>query len=188
MSSYNLDNLYGHRFYIRPERLCWEPWFAWHPVQLIYWCDEYPMQEYPIKLGRVVWLSQLLRRRVIDHQLSGQIKNLVDVDRDIQLGSLSAMRGRWTDVMLHVRFSSTDGLAEPFVNGSSRGKIQGKLIRVPVDHFMMKYGIYRAFVSQYKSVTGKTMPTQIVYFDEVRVGARREDVDLQSASLLIPID
>lgn len=68
MNSYNLDNLYGHRFYIRPERLCWEPWFAWHPVQLIYWCDEYPMQEYPIKLGRVVWLSQLLRRRVIDHQ------------------------------------------------------------------------------------------------------------------------
>ena len=67
MSDYNLDNLYGHRFYIRPERGPWIPWFAWHPIQLVYWHDEYPMHDYPIKLSRWVWLCKVLRRRVIDH-------------------------------------------------------------------------------------------------------------------------
>ena len=67
-SRYDLDNLYGHRFYVRPERQRWESWFAWRPVQMLYWHDQAPFStEHPCKLGKIVWLTRILRRRVIDH-------------------------------------------------------------------------------------------------------------------------
>ena len=68
MSNYNLDNLYGHRHYIQPEREPWIPWFAWRPIQLVYWCDEAPFgTDHPIKLSKILWLTTVLRRRVIDN-------------------------------------------------------------------------------------------------------------------------
>jgi hypothetical protein len=65
---FNLDNLYGHRYYIQPERKAWDAWFAWYPVKLIYWYDQDPFSsDHPIKLSKIVWLTRILRRRVIDH-------------------------------------------------------------------------------------------------------------------------
>ena len=40
-----------------------------------------------------------------------------------------------------------------------------------------KFGIYRSWISKYKSYhKGKEVPTQVVYFDEVRAGKTKEKV------------
>ena len=50
-----------------------------------------------------------------------------------------------------------------------------------------KYGIYRSFVSRYKGLHGE-IPTQIVYYDEVRRGTSIEDVDRNINPKLKPVD
>ena len=50
-----------------------------------------------------------------------------------------------------------------------------------------KYGIYRSFVSRYKNIHGK-MPTQIVFYDEVRRGRSIEEVDRNINPKLKPVD
>ena len=39
-----------------------------------------------------------------------------------------------------------------------------------------KFGIYRSKVSIYKQIHKKEIPLQLVYFDEVRAGKKKEDV------------
>ena len=39
-----------------------------------------------------------------------------------------------------------------------------------------KFGIYRSKVSIYKQIQKKDIPIQVVYFDEVRAGKKKEDV------------
>ena len=55
-----------------------------------------------------------------------------------------------------------------------------------------KYGIYRSFISKYKQEkmfgTDDTLPTQIVFYDEVRRGNSIEEVDFNINPKLIPID
>ena len=122
------------------------------------------------------------------HELIGLPRHAVEVSRDIPLAHLDEMRGRWTDVMLHVRFGDGDGFARVYVNGHEKGSIRRGLVRWPVTRFPLKYGIYRPFVSQYEQQYHKPMPTQVIYFDEIREGRTRAAVDLSSAEPPAPID
>jgi hypothetical protein len=87
-------------------------------------------------------------------------------------------RNRWHDIIVHVKWSTDfDGFLKVWVNG-----------QLKVEHFgpqtwhnypiYFKYGIYRTEISKYKLTEGADrVPTQIVYFDEVRGGRSRESVD-----------
>ena len=104
------------------------------------------------------------------HILSGPADNVRDDCRDFSLTTVDAMRGRWTDVMIHLD-AREGGQMEIFLNGQRRVNTSNFIRFVPRE-FYVKYGIYRSFVSRH----GGPMPTQIAYYDEVRLGADRASV------------
>lgn len=84
-------------------------------------------------------------------------------------------RSQWTDVLLHLVWSSgSDGLIEIFINGALVDTLVGPNVTVGSDT-VMHLGIYNAFISQCDC---DFMPTQIVYFDEIRQGTTRSEVEL----------
>ena len=88
------------------------------------------------------------------------------------------IRDRWNDFVVNVKWSTgNDGFLKVWVNGELKVDHLGPQTRFNYPIFF-KYGIYRTFVSKYKKAYEvRTVPTQIVYFDEVRGGGSRESVD-----------
>jgi len=97
--------------------------------------------------------------------------------------TVDAVRGKWTDIVVHFNSNKDDGILEIFLNGEIKRTIINPVIIVP-DYFNLKYGVYRSFVSRQPN----GMPTQIVYFDEVRIGKTRMEVDAQLNPELKPVD
>ena len=113
------------------------------------------------------------------HILTGPENNIRNVCRDFPLTTVNAMRGRWTDVMLHLDSRGT-GLLEIYLNGERKARTTG-FIRFRPREYYVKYGLYRSFVSRH----GGPMPAQIAYYDEVRIGNSRSSVEV---SLDHPVD
>jgi len=144
---------------------------------------------------------------VMYHELSGEASNIEDRGLVTELVPLETLKGRWTDVMLHVKFSNQDGFLEVYLNGKKKYDIRKDanllvkhhdklkqlkketnfIIFEPKD-FFFKYGIYRSFISRYTNKTGAGVPTQVLYYDEVRVGNSRADVDLNGSQPPPPVD
>ena len=122
------------------------------------------------------------------HQLSGSRTAVRVSDQRLVLTTLAEMRGHWTDLLLHISLSKAHGHAEIWVNGEQRAAITDQLITMDVDSWVFKYGIYRSFVSRYQHKYGSSVPTQIAYFDEVRIGSSRDQVDPRSAVAPPPVD
>lgn len=85
-----------------------------------------------------------------------------------RLARIDDLRGRWVDVLLR-HDSGPDPVIEVWLDGERRASVQGWDMPPP-EFFYFKYGIYRSYVSR----QGAPMPTQIAYFDEVRMGASRD--------------
>ena len=107
------------------------------------------------------------------HMISGSAKNVRDVTKDINLASISSMRGRWTDIMIHFDTSADHQKLEVFVNDQKKAEASNWINFKPQSYFF-KYGIYRSFVSRNK----RPMPTQILYIDEVKMGSSRAKVEV----------
>lgn len=138
-----------------------------------------PLIQYEIKDGQFI---------LVHHDLVGDKNNVKNNTKRFDLISLEDMIDQWTDIVLHIKFKKEDGYLETFINGTSRAIIDKDLIRIEPEIFRFKYGIYNAFVSRYKEKFQKDLPTQIVYFDEVRTGLSRESVDLRFNPDLEPVD
>jgi hypothetical protein len=122
---------------------------------------------------------------VLTHpELSGTFHNIRNKERKTPLINLEQMRGRWTDIVLHVRFGKEDGFAVVYVNGEKKAELPRNLILYEPKNFVFRYGIYRSFMGR----SARSIPTQIVYFDEVRLGETRKAVDLRMNSALPPVD
>ena len=96
------------------------------------------------------------------------------------LAWLEDMVGKWTQIEIHVKWSSRD-------NGFMRVYVNGK--QIDLDHENMathrgpgiyfKYGIYRSYLSRYKyqdDAIYDTVPTQVIYFDNVKQSRTREGI------------
>jgi len=105
------------------------------------------------------------------HILSGSSTDVRDQVKYFTLASLSGMRGKWTDIAIHLDTSSGTQLLEILVNGKRKAKIADFIQFVPREYYF-KYGIYRSFVSKEK----RPMPTQTLMIDEVKFGARFDQV------------
>ncbi|WP_432450499.1 heparin lyase I family protein [Aliiroseovarius marinus] len=114
------------------------------------------------------------------HVLSGSASNVRDVCAHYNLASLNQMRGRWTDVEIHIRATPGNPLLEVYVNGARKLQSNQFLRFVPKE-FYVKYGIYRSFVSRH----GGPMPTQVAFFDEVRMGKTRDSIAIDGRK---PVD
>ena len=108
------------------------------------------------------------------HILSGPADNVRDECRVFPLTTVNAMRGRWTDIMIHLD-ARDEGEMEIYLNGQRRVSTTGFIRFVPREYYV-KYGIYRSFVSRH----GGPMPTQIAFYDEVRLEPDRATVQVST--------
>ena len=106
------------------------------------------------------------------HILTGPEDNIRDVCRNLPLSTVNAMRGRWADVMIHLH-SRESGLLEIYLDGERKATSTG-FIRFRPQDYHVKYGLYRSFVSRH----GGPMPTQLAFYDEVRIGNNRTSVEV----------
>lgn len=77
--------------------------------------------------------------------------------------------GKWHDMVMHVKFSRDDGFVNIWVDGSQKVSYIGNTITEGNDMVTFSYGLYRP--------THKS--SVVVYFDEVRWGTQREQVDIR---------
>ena len=112
------------------------------------------------------------------HVLSGSVNNVRDQSVFYKLIPLNDMKGKWSDISFCIDFSNKN--ISVWVNGDKKvnidkAPINAKLIPSAI---YFKHGIYRSFISKYKARHGtNVMPTQIVYYDEVRRGSSINEVD-----------
>lgn len=86
----------------------------------------------------------------------------------------SDFRGKWHDIVVHAKWcTGSDGFVKVWVNGELKAEVNGRntYYNKPI---YFSYGVYRTYLSRYFG----SVPTQIAYFDEVRKGLKREDVDI----------
>ena len=114
------------------------------------------------------------------HILSGSANNVQDHCDYFTLSSISDMRGRWTDIEIHFDTTDKKSLIEIYVNKERKALLE-EFVEFWPQMYHVKYGIYRSFVSQH----GGPMPTQIVWFDEIKMGNTREEVTINEAE---PVD
>ena len=76
-----------------------------------------------------------------------------------------------------------------WLNGEKKFQIDENPIFFKPKEIYFKYGIYRSFLSKFKK-RRKTdeMPTQVVFYDEIRTGNTIEEVDINFNPSLLPID
>ena len=84
--------------------------------------------------------------------------------------------GKWNDILVNVNWShKEDGFFKIWTNNKLvfdyKGKTKSKNTKT-----YFKFGIYRSKVSLYEQIHKKKIPTQVIYFDEVRAGKKKEDV------------
>ena len=108
------------------------------------------------------------------HILSGPADNVRDECRVFPLTTVNAMRGRWTDIMIYLD-ARDEGEMEIYLNGQRRVSTTGFIRFVPREYYV-KYGIYRSFLSRH----GGPMPTQIAFYDEVRLEPDRATVQVST--------
>jgi len=89
----------------------------------------------------------------------------------------TALRGRWNDILVHVRWTYRDtGIFNVWVNEKKTYEYHGPTMGKNTTVYF-KFGLYRAFVSRYKArYRSSALPVQVVYFDEVRRGRSRAEV------------
>ena len=125
------------------------------------------------------------------HELSGSASNVIDIGRDYALISLDEMKGKWTDISFCLNYK--DKRMDVWINGIKKHEILKSPISFIPEYTYFKYGIYRGFISKYKQQEkmferDDTLPTQIVFYDEVRRGNSIEEVDFNINPELKPVD
>ena len=127
------------------------------------------------------------------HELSGSATNVIDQSRYYKLKSLEDMKEVWTDISFCLDFKNKR--MDAWVDGIKKVEILESPIFFKPKSIYFKHGIYRSFISRYKahayyteeSFNGK-MPTQIVFYDEIRRGNSIKKVDININPKLKPVD
>jgi hypothetical protein len=95
---------------------------------------------------------------------------------NIKILTKDQMLGKWNDILINVNWShEDDGFFKVWANDKLVYDFKGKTKSKGVKTYF-KFGIYRTEVSHYKQRHNKEIPTQVVYFDEVRAGKKKQDV------------
>ena len=115
--------------------------------------------------------------------LHGSRTDIKQTDLKFRLLSLDEMKNKWTDISFCLDFAKNN--MSLWVNGKRKFNINQPPtgLHLPESIFF-KYGIYRSFGSKQLS----SVPTQIVYYDEIRRGSSIEEVDFNINPNLKAID
>jgi len=112
------------------------------------------------------------------------------------VGNLSKLKGKWTDIQIGTDLGmkrsegSLDGkFAEVWINNEKQTTCSHILRPVMHQHHFNKsknkqlhfaWGIYNSFISRW-TMTNPNIPTQVLYYDEIRIGKSKQDVDVNLA-------
>jgi hypothetical protein len=96
------------------------------------------------------------------------------------------MKEVWTDISFCLDFKNKR--MDAWVDGVKKVEILKSPIFFKPKGIYFKHGIYRSFISKYKQLNNGKMPTQIVYYDEVRRGSSIKKVDININPKLKPVD
>jgi len=150
-----------------------EYWYKWSML----------MPDKPIKQGEAIsfigqFNSDNAARFYMEDFSKGVGYRFNDVDYNILEQNVliknEHVRSVWTDIEIHALWSSTDyGFIKIYVNEELTGTVKGPNME-GANRIWFDFGIYNAFLSRCDC---KKMPTQVVYFDGIRRGASRMDVD-----------
>ena len=125
------------------------------------------------------------------HSLTGSPTNVRDEAINYYLLDIKDMVEKWNDISFCLNY--TDEIMQVWVNGNKKHEIENSPINFIPESTYFKFGIYRSFVSRYKNrkerigQEGK-LPTQIVYYDEIRRGNSITEVDFNINPKLTPVD
>lgn len=137
-------------------------WYGWS----LYVPEEFP-NVYPTKVAiaqfhqrpnprKPAWMFQ-------NHTGGLWINRQLGSDEYVKLIDDADLRGKWHKFVLHVHWSKKrDGFFKIWVNDELKYEHKGRTMSKPIAFF--KYGIYRSFLSR----SGGNVPTQIVYFSNVK--------------------
>ena len=120
------------------------------------------------------------------HELSGSATNVKDESRYHKLKPLEDMKGVWTDISFCLDFKNKR--IDAWVDGIKKVEILKSPIFFKPKSIYFKHGIYRSFISRYKARNNGKMPTQIVFYDEIRRGNSVKKVDININPKLKPVD
>ncbi|MDA8858978.1 polysaccharide lyase [Candidatus Pelagibacter sp.] len=120
------------------------------------------------------------------HKLSGSETNVIDRSYYYELKRLRKMKEVWTDISFCLDFENER--MDVWVDGIQKVKILKSPIFFTPKEIYFKHGIYRSFISKYKERKNSDMPTQVVFYDEIRRGDSIEKVDININPKLKPVD
>ena len=121
------------------------------------------------------------------HVLSGSKTNVIDRGYHYELKRLRNMKEVWTDISFCLDFENKR--MDVWIDGVQKVKILKSPINFVPEEIYFKHGIYRSFISKYKERKKKNkMPTQVVFYDEIRRGNSIEEVDININPKLKPVD
>jgi hypothetical protein len=118
--------------------------------------------------------------------LYGEIDNFKTRPIRKNIADIADMLDVWTDISFCLDFANNN--LEAWVNGVSKAKIDKSPVTWAPDSIYFKYGIYNSLVDGYKKRWDKEIPTQIVFYDEIRRGTKVTDVDVNLNPALRPLD
>lgn len=96
------------------------------------------------------------------------------------LGPINLYSDRWTDVQFHLDTKNGKGNLEVFLDAKRVLDLPNSVTQ-KANNYYFKYGIYISGVSEW----GGAIPTQELYFDEVKAGKSLSDVSVDEAD---PVD
>jgi hypothetical protein len=123
------------------------------------------------------------------HELRGSSTNVTEKSVYYKLIPINDMKGKWTDISFCLDFVNKN--ISVWVNGEKKLNIDKAPInsKLKPSSIYFKHGIYRSFISKYKARHGTdVMPTQIVYYDEIRRGSSINEVDFNINPNLTIVD
>ena len=149
-----------------------EYWYKWSVL----------MPDRPIKQGKAIafigqFNSDNAARFYIEDFSKGVGYRFNDVDYNILEQNIliknKYVRSQWTDIEIHALWTSTEeGFIKIYVNEDLTRTVKGPNMD-GTERIYFDFGIYNAFLSKCDC---EKMPTQVVYFDGIRRGGTRLDV------------
>ena len=86
------------------------------------------------------------------------------------------MHGNWNDILVNMNWThKDDGFFKIWVNDKLSYHYKGPT-KTKKGKPYFKFGVYRSHLSKWIKNKKSEVPTQVVYFDEVRVGKEKQDV------------
>ena len=153
-----------------------ERWYAWSIYLPNDFINVYPtstmLAQFHQEKKHVIWMFKNKRGGywVENYVPKHTIEN-------VKILTKEQMLGNWNDILINVNWShKDDGFFKVWANDKLVYDFKGKTKSKGVKTYF-KFGIYRSWIKKYKQYHKvNEVPTQVVYYDEVRVGKEKKDV------------